>query len=138
MLKKLVLAGLIGLMTLGIASSVYAQAEFHGFLLARTIVWNKTYTSRIERYGFQFKETINDEFDWLTEVYIHPQINEAPGRVYMESAYLNWHLKNRLPWDFNVRIGKGRNYCYGITPSYSSRRTSDYSLYSEAFTQMRV
>jgi len=99
---------------------------------------NNEYTSRIERYGIQFKEKIDDEFDWLTEIYIHPQVAAAEGRLYMESAFLNWNLSQRVPWNFRMRIGKGRNYCYGQTPDYSRRRTSDYPLYSEAFTQMRV
>jgi len=125
-------------MALGIASSVFAEVGVHGFVLARTILANNNYTARIERYGIQFREKIDDEFDWLTEIYIHPQQPAGQGRLYLESAYLNWNLKERLPWDFSVRIGRGRNFCYGQTPAYSRRRTSDYSLYSESFTQLRV
>jgi len=138
MFKKLVFVGLVVVMAMGIASSVFAEVGTHGFILARSILTNNNYTARIERYGIQFKEKIDDEFDWLTEIYIHPQLPASQGGLYLESAYLNWNLKERVPWDFSVRIGKGRNYCYGQTPSYSMRRTSDYSLYSEVFTQVRV
>ncbi len=138
MLKKLIIAGIVSIMALGLATSVYAQVQTHGFILFRSIAAQDEYTARIERYGIQFKEKIDDEFDWLTEIYIHPQVGAAAGRLYMESAYLNWNLSDRLPWEMTLRMGRGRNFCYGITPSYGNRRTSDYSLYSEAFTQMRV
>ena len=139
MIKKVLFAGITALVLAGSASVSLAQVQAHGFVLARTVITNTNYAERIDRYGFQFKQTIDDEFDWLAEVYIHPTETTNPaGRVYMESGYLNWHLKKQLPWDFNVRIGKGRNFCYGIAPSYGNRHTTDYSLYSESFTQVRV
>lgn len=138
MTKKLIAFLLVSVVCLGTAGTVYAQVQTHGFVLVRQMLTKDEYTSRIERYGIQFKEKIDDEFDWLTEIYIHPQIADARGRLYMESAFLNWNLSKRLPWNFSMRIGKGRNYCYGQAPDYSRRRTSDYPLYSEAFTQMRV
>jgi len=138
MIKKLTIAVVILAVGLGFAQTVFAQMQSHGFVLVRQILANNEYTSRIERYGIQFREKIDDEFDWLTEIYIHPQQPAGQGRLYMESAFLNWNLSQRVPWNFRMRIGKGRNYCYGQTPDYSRRRTSDYPLYSEAFTQMRV
>ena len=138
MLKKMILTGIVFVLALGAVSSVFAEVGVHGFVLARTILTNNNYTARIERFGIKFSEKMDNEFDWVTEIYIHPQQPAGQGRLYMESAYLNWNLEERLPWDFTVRIGRGRNFCYGQTPSYGRRRTSDYSLYSEAFTQLRV
>jgi hypothetical protein len=140
MLKKLVLPAVLTALFLYSTpmTSSADPAQFHGFLLARTIVTQNQYSERIDRYGFQFTQKIDDEFDWLVETYIHPTESDARSRLYLESAFVNWHLKNTLPWDFTVRIGKGRNYTNGITPSYANRRTTDYSLYSEAFTQVRV
>jgi hypothetical protein len=140
MLKKLAAAAVLAAVVLGTAP-ITASADpvqVHGFLLARTIVTQSQYSERIDRYGFQFAQKLDDEFDWVVETYIHSGEADARSRLYLESAYLNWHMGSKLPWDFNVRIGKGRNFTYGITPSYSSRRTTDYSLYSEAFTQVRV
>lgn len=140
MLKKLLTAAAFTAVVFS-SAPITASADpvqIHGFLLARTIVTNTNYSERIDRFGFQFAQKIDDEFDWLVETYIHPSEADARSRLYMETANLNWHLKSRMPWDFNVRIGKGRNYTYGITPSYANRRTSDYTLYSEAFTQLRV
>ncbi len=137
-MKKVLLAGIATLFLASSATVSLAQVQLHGFVLARTIVTHNNYAERIDRYGIQFAQTIDPEFDWLTELYVHPNQADARSRLYMESAYLNWHLKERLPWDFNVRIGKGRNYTYGIAPTYGNRHTSDYSLYSEAFTQVRV
>ena len=138
MRTRAIIIGIASLLLLGSATAVIAQVQVHGFLLARTIVTNNNYGARIDRYGLRILQKVDDEFDLLTEVYIHPSEADARSRVYMESAFLNWHLKQRLPWDFNVRIGKGRNFCYGIAPSYANRRTSDYTLYSESFTQLRV
>ncbi|MHB9030612.1 MAG: hypothetical protein ACYC9O_17745 [Candidatus Latescibacterota bacterium] len=139
MLKKVLAASIAAILIASMASTVMAQVQVHGFLLARTVATPQNYAARIDRFGFQFAQTIDPEFDWLVETYIHPTLTtNVAGRLYLESAYLNWHLKERLPWDFNVRIGKGRNYSYGITPTYGNRHTSDYSLYSEAFTQVRV
>jgi len=138
MSRKLILLLVVFAFVLCSASTVFAQVQAHGFVLVRQILANDEYTSRIERYGIQFREKIDDEFAWLTEIYIHPQEADARARLYMESAFLDWNLSQRVPWNFRMRIGKGRNYCYGQTPDYSRRRTSDYPLYSEAFTQMRV
>jgi hypothetical protein len=139
MLKRVLVSGMLVLSAIGMAATAVAQVQVHGFVLARTIVTNNNYAERIDRYGVQFAQKIDDQFDWVAETYIHPtQTTNPAGRVYMESAYLNVHLKDQLPWDFNVRIGKGRNYCYGIAPTYGNRHTTDYSLYSEAFTQVRV
>jgi hypothetical protein len=138
MLRKALAASIASILIAGMATTAMAQVQMHGFLLARTIATNNNYAARIDRFGFQFAQKIDDEFDWLVETYIHPSEADARSRVYLETANLNWHLKERLPWDFTVRIGKGRNYTYGIAPTYGNRHTSDYSLYSEAFTQMRV
>ena len=138
MSKRLIVACVLLAVSLGMVSTVSAQVQTHGFILYRMIVANNDYTARIERYGIKFSEKLDDEFDWVTEVYIHPQEADARARLYMESAYLNWDLSGRVPWNLKMRLGKGRNYCYGQTPDYGRRRTSDYPLYSEAFTQMRV
>jgi hypothetical protein len=140
MLKKLVFATALTAIVCS-SAPITASADpvqIHGFLLARTIVTNNQYSERIDRFGFQFAQKLDDEFDWVVETYIHPTETVAASRLYMETANLNWHLNGKLPWDFTVRIGKGRNYTYGITPNYKNRRTTDYTLYSEAFTQMRV
>ncbi len=119
------------------ASFVAAQVEVHGFTQARAIAGNNNYTFRIDRFGLRLQQKIDDEFDWLTEIYVHP-FPTPTSAVYMESAYLNWHLRDRLPWDFTVRFGKGRNETFAQAPYYSRRRTSDYTLFSEAYTQSRV
>ena len=86
MTNKLLVIVIIAVIMLGITSQAVAQVGVHGFILARTIIANNNYTSRIERYGIQFAEKIDDEFDWLTEIYIHPQQPAGQGRLYMEST----------------------------------------------------
>ena len=137
MRKAVIVAVLASMMLLTAASAVMAQVEVHGFVQSRIGVSYNDYTARLDRFGFRMQQVVDEEFDWLTEIYVHPY--PAPvSQVYMESAYINWHLKDRLPWDFNVRFGKGRNFTFGIAPSYGNRRTTDYSLFSEAYTQSRV
>lgn len=123
------------------ASTIPALAdtvEVHGLMQARFALANDDYGFRMDRFSLRLQQKVDDEFNWLTEVYFHPTSASATGRVYLESAYLNWNLKERLPWDFSLRIGKGRNEAFAQAPYYSRRRTSDYSLFSEVYTQSRV
>lgn len=137
-MRKLCLAaGMVLAAGIGSVSPASAQVEVHGFMQARAAVANNDYTVRMDRFGLRLQQKIDEEFDWLTEIYVHPY-PAATSTVYMESAYLNWHLGQRLPWDFNVRFGKGRNETFAQAPYYSRRRTSDYTLFSEAYTQSRV
>lgn len=137
MLKKVIVSAIAALVLIGSTSVAIAQVEVHGFMQARTALANNDYTVRMDRFGLRLQQKIDDEFDWLTEIYVHPY-PAATSTVYMESAYLNWHLGQKLPWDFNIRFGKGRNETFAQTPYYSRRRTSDYTLLSEAYTQSRV
>lgn len=148
MLKKLILCAVIVMPLLSV-SELSAQVEVHGFVQSRAIVSSgegatpSSNTFRIDRFSMQFKEKINEDIDILSEVYIHPFRAATStgafdaGHLYLETAYINWNLKKYVGWDFTVRFGKGRNFCYGVTPAYTNRRTSDYSLYNETFNQQR-
>jgi len=135
--KYKLLVALAGL-TVCMASGALAQVQIHGFAQSQVDVESKSYSARIARYGLRIQQDVENEFNWLTEIYIHPTYTAATGRLYMESAWIEWNLEDRFPWKFRARFGKGRNECYGQAPYYSRRRTSSYSLYSQAFTQLRV
>ncbi|MDH7571373.1 MAG: hypothetical protein QHJ73_17480, partial [Armatimonadota bacterium] len=66
-----------------------------------------------------------------TEFYFHPWTSS--NGLYVESAYYDTKLGSG-----RIRIGRGRRTVFGITPSYSNRRTSNYGLVAEAITQDRV
>jgi len=66
MIKKTMVMLIVSVLFFSISSNVLAQVGVHGFVLARTTLSNNNYTSRIERYGIQFAEKLDDEFDWLS------------------------------------------------------------------------
>ncbi len=90
---------------------------------------------RTERISLSALARLEDGKTAYAEVYIHPWLpNDDPSALYLESLYLD------IPAgpDAKVRIGKGRNLTFGLTPSYGNRKTSNYSPLAEAFTQDRV
>ncbi len=69
------------------------------------------------------------------EVYIHPWLpNTDPSFLYLESLFVDFP---QAP-DAKVRVGKGRDDCFGLVPAYGNRKFSNYSPVEEAFTQDRV
>jgi hypothetical protein len=69
------------------------------------------------------------------EIYIHPWLpNTDPSFLYLESLYLDTPAGPGA----KIRIGKGRSYAFGLTPSYGVRKTSNYGPLAEAFTMDRV
>ncbi len=69
------------------------------------------------------------------EVYVHhwlPSTDQA--YLYLESLYLD---SPQAP-GVKFRIGKGRDFTFGLTPVFGTRKTSNYSAVAEAFTQDRV
>ena len=82
---------------------------------------------------------------WLTDAVVPDALNPNPpvpgsglttaeqGRTYVESAYLDRPLGAG-----RIRIGKGRQLNFGLTPSYPNRKTSQYGILAETFTQDRI
>ena len=60
-------------------------------------------------------------------------ITTAQGTVYLESAYWDTALGTG-----DLRIGKGRDLNFGLTPSYPNRKMTEYSILEETFTQDRI
>lgn len=128
----------------------FAQAvqdiELHGYMLNRFYA-NPDSTARfaMERVSLSAVGKLGQDGTAYIEVYYHPWLTDrvlgtAPnqftaeqGRVYMESAYVD------LPWaGGRIRIGKGRHLAFGMTPSYPNRKTTQYGILSETFTQDRI
>ena len=83
------LLGIFALLaSLCFTSEIRAQVEVHSFLQAKAVVANNNYAQRIDRWGFRLQQKIDDEFDWLTEIYVHPYPDPV-STVSMESAYIN-------------------------------------------------
>ena len=87
---------------------------------------------RNERISFSLQASgFPNESNAYLEVYYHPYASSSG--LYLESAYYDTPFAGG-----RLRVGKGRRITFGITPSYGNRRTSNYGLVSEAFTQDRI
>ena len=120
--------------------------EIHGYMLNRMYT-NPSMSARFvtERLSLSAQAKLGEDANAYVEYYFHPWLTDkvlgtAPNqftveqsRTYMESCYVD------LPFGpGRIRIGKGRQLNFGITPSYPNRRTSQYGIFSETFTQDRI
>lgn len=106
--------------------------QVHGYMLNRVYGGpGATPEFRSERISVTAVGALPDDSTAYVEVYYHPW---APSSgLYLESAYYETGLGAG-----KIRIGKGRRITFGITPAYPNRRTTNYGLVSEAFTQDRI
>ncbi len=114
---------------------------FHGYLRSRI------HSSRVESEPSTFE---------ATEVAFHPRW-DASNRIHGEAHIWFWpsaggigntnnYIESAMVTFDGAGIGnnsklvagKTRNWCYGITPNFSGRLLSNYSLYSDSFHHDRV
>ena len=86
---------------------------------------------RSERISISTLATFANNSNAYVEVYYHPWVNT--NGLYLESAYYDAPVG-----DGRIRVGKGRRTTFGMTPAYPNRKTSNYGIVSEAFTQDRI
>ena len=103
----------------------YMQNRFYSAPAAGGEFRNERISFSLQANGFP-----NDSNAYV-EVYYHPYASSSG--LYLESAYYDTPFGGG-----RLRVGKGRRLTFGITPSYGNRRTSNYGLISEAFTQDRI
>lgn len=147
-MRRLVLLTLIASVFVCAAGMVCAQAvsnvEVHGFMLNRFYA-NPDASARFvtERISTILQAKVGDDGVAYFEVYWHPWITDAVlangaftaewARTYVESAYCELPLGSG-----RIRVGKGRQLNFGMTPSYGNRKTTQYGIISETFTQDRI
>jgi hypothetical protein len=119
-------------LALAASAAPAAKVDIHGFLLNRFYFDPGTAHFETERIGLQASAPLADDVSGLIEWYYHPWSTTAPW--YLESAYVDF--KDKVGG--RLRVGKGRSYVFGITPTGGMRKTSEYGLVSEVFTQDRV
>lgn len=114
------------------AIDVAPGVQLHGYMQ------NRIYSApaanpefRSERISVSATAALPNESNAYVEVYYHPWASSSG--LYLESAYYDTKLGTG-----NIRVGKGRRLTFGITPAYPNRRTSNYGIVSEAFTQDRI
>lgn len=86
---------------------------------------------RSERISISTQATFANTSNAYVELYYHPWVNT--NGLYLESAYYDMPIA-----DGRLRVGKGRRTTFGMTPAYPNRKTSNYGIVAEAFTQDRV
>jgi hypothetical protein len=106
------------------------------------------------RLSLQASAKLANDKSAYAEFYFHPWVSNAvtgavaedlagihtfsgttaeQNRVYLESAYLDMPFANG-----KLRIGKGRQLNFGMVPNAPNRKTSQYYILSETFTQDRI
>jgi hypothetical protein len=150
-LRRLGLFALVLAVLLSVGGSAYAQAvqnvELHGYMQNR-FYSTESVSGRfvMERVSLQASSKLGEDTQAYVEVYLHPWLTDqvVPGkyggsvtteefRTYLESAYVDMPLGSG-----RIRIGKGRQLNFGMTPSYPNRKTSQYGILAETFTQDRI
>lgn len=128
----LTLVGMIGCLCACMAQETPAGVQLHGYMQ------NRIYSApgsnlqfRNERISISALAGLPNDSNAYVELYYHPWAS-ASG-LYLESAYYDTGLGNG-----RLRVGKGRRLTFGITPSWPNRKTSNYGLVSETFTQDRI
>lgn len=139
--KKCVLLAMIAVLLTFSAGMVFAQAaaapappkiDVHGYMQNRFYFGEGANPEfRSERISISTIATFADTSNAYVELYYHPW--GPAGGLYLESAYYDKPIA-----DGRLRVGKGRRQTFGITPAYPNRKTSNYGLVAEAFTQDRI
>lgn len=115
------------------------NVELHGYMLNRMYA-SPDQTARFvtERVSLSAVGQLGKDGTAYAEVYFHPWMPDTVStteqyRTYLESAYLDLPLMGG-----RIRIGKGRQLNFGMTPTYPNRKTTQYGILSETFTQDRI
>jgi hypothetical protein len=111
--------------------------EIHGWMLNRIYAEPGSLHLQAERISLSAAKDVDKDVKAYVEWYYHYWQNLKPSLGspwFLDSAYANYTDKcgNQL------RFGVGRNYCFGIVPSYGNRKHSEYGLIAETFTQDRI
>lgn len=117
----------------GASAPAPPPVEVHGYMQNRLYTGSGANTQfRSERISLSALGRLPEDSNAYVEVYYHPW---APASgLYLESAYYDRAVNE----DHRLRIGKGRRLTFGMVPAYPNRKTSNYGIVSETFTQDRI
>lgn len=146
----LVAALLLSLAAMPVLAQGTQSVELHGYMQNRFYA-NPDRPARFvtERISLSAVGHIAPDTTGYLEVYFHPWLTDrtvaaptnppASGytaeqfRNYVESAYVDMPLSQG-----RIRFGKGRQLNFGLTPAYPNRKTTQYGILAETFTQDRI
>lgn len=135
------------LMSMTVIPAMSQDVELHGFMQNRFYA-NPNSSARFvsERVSLSAIGQFSNDTTGYVEVYYHPwltdrvlgpsdgsQFTAEQSRIYLESAYVDLPVAQG-----RLRIGKGRQLNFGLVPTYPNRKTSQYGIVSETFTQDRI
>jgi len=128
----LVLVCIFGLGCAGAFCEEPKPVEVHGYMLNRMYAATGSNPEfRSERISLSVIGNLPQNRNAYLEWYYHPWASGSG--LYQESAYFDTPLG-----DGRLRVGKGRGITFGMTASYPNRKTTNYGIVSEAFTQDRI
>jgi hypothetical protein len=121
---------LIAIFVLSACALAQSKVEVHGYMQQRFYA-NPDASARVatERVSIRTDAEIDSLGKASVELYYHPY---AATPIYIESAFVDLPFGNGT-----LRVGKGRQMNFGITPFYGNRKTTQYGSVAEAFTQDR-
>jgi len=122
---------------LAVPAVMAEPVEIHGWMLNRIYAEPGNAHVQAERISLSAAKDLDKDIKAYVEWYYQYWQNPKPefgSPWFLDSAYANYTDK----WGNQLRFGVGRNYCFGIVPTYGNRRTSEYGLISETFTQDRI
>lgn len=137
-IKVIIAAKLMSLVAIAAWAQGIQNVELHGYMLNRFYANPDSSAEFVtERVSLSAVGQLGADGTAYVEVYFHPWLPSVTAaeqfRTYLESAYVD------LPFaKGRIRIGKGRQLNFGLTPSYPNRKTTQYGILSETFTQDRI
>jgi hypothetical protein len=115
-----------------IAVDISPTVQLHGYLQNRLYVpQGVTPEFREERVAVSATAALPKDSIVYVELDYHPSL--ANNSILVESAYYDTPFGPG-----HIRVGKGRDYTFGMTPYYANRKTSNYGIVAEKFTQDRI
>lgn len=128
----------MGLAVAPALSQAISNVELHGYMQNRFYFPPDGDSQFVtERVSLSASAKVGDAGQAYAEIYFHPWIPSVAAaeqfRTYLESAYVDLPLGQG-----RIRLGKGRQLNFGLTPSYGNRKTTQYGIISETFTQDRI
>jgi len=158
--RLIVAAAFVGLVVATLLASAPARADVsvHGFMLNRAYADPSPVRFEAERVGLSVDSSLNEDICAHIEFYYHPWLpdnrvdsvtstqtdyDDNPityttsttyNRLWLEGAYADFTDAD----GGRLRVGKSRNFCFGVTPTYGNRKTTEYGLISETVTMERI
>jgi len=138
---KLVATALVCAVAVGLAVLPVMAAdqpvEIHGWMLNRIYAEPGSLHLQAERISLSAAKDLDKDIKAYVEWYYQYWQNLKPqlgSPWFLDSAFANYTDKSGN----QLRFGVGRNYCFGIVPTYGNRKHSEYGLIAETFTQDRI